>query len=110
MAWRGEKHTGKKGHSPGEEKMSKLKLITLAASTMLAITFTISCSDDKDENKGGGWLSCPEAEKIRGECLAKGDPKDIKNCIISSGMCNGITDMSICQDHYNEECNWTKQN
>jgi hypothetical protein len=49
------------GNSPGEEKMSKFKFITLAASVMLALAFTTSCSDDKDEPS---YLSCEEANSI----------------------------------------------
>jgi hypothetical protein len=56
----------------GEDKMSKLKLITLAASIMLAITFTISCSDDKDDPPA--YLTCDELRKLMQEGFMEGNP------------------------------------
>jgi hypothetical protein len=62
----------KTGNSPGEEKMSKFKFITLAASIMLALAFTISCSDDKEE--GGGYLSCEEMGNLLKDGFMGGNP------------------------------------
>jgi hypothetical protein len=58
------------GNSPGEEKMSKFKFITLAASIMLAITFTLSCSQDNisgpDGSLNGTWERVPATIEING--------------------------------------------
>jgi hypothetical protein len=45
------------GIAQGEEKMSKFKFISLAASVAFALAFTISCSGGDDNNDGGGGTS-----------------------------------------------------
>jgi hypothetical protein len=37
--------------------MNKTKFILLAASFALALAFTFSCSDDKDDSDGKGWCA-----------------------------------------------------
>jgi hypothetical protein len=68
----------KNGHSPGEEKMSKFKFITLAASIMLALAFTLSCSQDNisgpDGSLNGTWERAPLTTEIHGaEFISKYD-------------------------------------
>jgi hypothetical protein len=82
----------KNGHSPGEEKMSKFKFITLAASIMLALAFTISCSDNKDEggpdgSLNGTWERGEHSLEINGtEFITKYDGiNDVKGTITYDG-------------------------
>jgi len=88
--------------------MKKVRFL-LAASLLLALAFTLSCSDD---DKGGGWLSCKEFfahidrcdDKYEKEyntcsddaCRDAVDANDTK-CILDA--CNG-TSKQECKAHY----------
>ena len=52
--------------------MTKTKGFLLTAGIVLATTFTISCSDDKEE--GGSYLSCEEVGSLMQAGFMGGDP------------------------------------
>jgi len=87
----------------------------LAASLLLALAFTLSCSDDK-----GGWLTCKELYNLENKCYNKykteynacdnGNDNDecydaldakVDKCVIDDA-CNG-TSMNKCEEHYYKE-------
>jgi len=80
---------------------NKLSIVS-ASILLLALAFTFSCSND---DKGGGWLSCDEVEKLDETCGELGsyyDP-DYQQCMIKKGACNG-TSAEECLEHYMEKC------
>jgi len=93
--------------------MKKVRFL-LAAGILLALAFTISCSDD---DKSGGWLTCQdfvdhinkcdresEAEWIACSDDACRDAAEAKfdKCKMN-GACNG-TSWEECIAHYEESC------
>jgi len=94
---------------------NKFSRITLAAGFMLALAFTIGCSDDKDG--GGNWLTCNELTSLVDKCMDKyraernacedyhcTDAVDDKfNKCVEKDACDGARS-SECQAHYRNSC------
>jgi len=93
--------------------MKIVSKIALAATFGLALTFTLSCSDDDK----GGWLTCEEYESFAQKCFSKYEAElyackgneacedavldKMDKCFISAApnACNG-TSAEVCFDHY----------
>jgi hypothetical protein len=98
-----------------EFSMKKAKMLSLTASLVLAITFTLSCSDD---DSGGGYISCSELHETihicndRYEteyeaCKNNQDCKDgvedkINNCMMDK-TCGGNS-LKECEAYYEDKC------
>jgi len=90
--------------------------ITLAATLGLALAFTVSCSDDDDDN--GGWLKCDQLYSLGETCYndaAKacdqtdsaclmGAMSGVEECVMKQA-CNG-TSTEECTEHY-KDCDTT---
>ena len=98
-------------------KVRFLKKITLAASVLLAITFTFGCSSDDDK---GSFGSCSEAVKADETCRQDysvcgskpGSELDAceyeldgktEKCLLDSGIC-GNASFNECRFHFINEC------
>jgi len=96
---------------------NKLVKITLAASVLLALAFTISCSDDDKDT----WLSCKEAKAVYDKCDKKyeadykacNSDDDYEACLnrvndktykcFMDGACSGNS-LEVCMEHYDQQC------
>jgi len=92
--------------------MKIVSKIALVAAIGLALTFTLSCSDDDD--KGGRWLTCEEFASLEDSCESKYSAEydackydeacehavnaKMDKCFMD-GACNG-TSKNECLAHY----------
>jgi hypothetical protein len=89
-------HGGVKQPREKEFIMNKVgfKKIALAASVGLAMAFTLSCSDGKDDNKGGG-----SKEKYCGFCGVFG--KTVQDCPTKEQVqCQDLSDSKAMSEDY----------
>jgi len=95
---------------------NKLVKIALAASILLALTFTFSCSDD-DKKEDPTWIPCDQAMTLYAQCSAAygteyaacdGDETCEKQATANqskcmASACNGTSDEE-CMAYYMKEC------
>jgi len=72
--------------------MTKTKGFLLTAGIVLATTFTLSCSDDKEEG-GGSYLSCEELGSLMG-----GNPDAYWDNVMNSCETEHMTELQNCKD------------
>jgi hypothetical protein len=80
--------------------MSKIKFITLAASIMLALAFTLSCSDDKDDPPPS-YLSCTELQSLLEGGFMGGNPDAYMDNLASRCQVEHMSELQQCT---NREC------
>jgi hypothetical protein len=81
--------------------MKKTHSFLLTAGIALATTFTLSCSDDKEEGNGG-YLSCSEAWGIVTTCSSQHGKEGaaFDGCLESKGICGSNALDEVCKSHY----------
>jgi len=80
--------------------MTKTRGFLLTAGIVLATTFTLSCSDDKEDG-GGSYLSCEELGSLMQSGFMGGDPDTYMDNLQSSCVTKHMSELQNCKD---EQC------
>ena len=80
--------------------MTKTKGFLLTAGIVLATTFTLSCSDDKDSDDKDDfeYLSCEELENLLKDGFMEGDPDTYMDNLKSSCETKHMSELRNCKD------------